>query len=83
MSSTKKSGKKGAQKAEKKAVITPQDEALQSILVFIRDTLYPLFSNEQVLKIIPRDEDMDKREQMELAIQAASATFIRSVSLCT
>lgn len=83
MSSTKKSGKKGAQKTEKKATLTPQDEALQSILKFIQDTLYPLFSNEQVLKIIPRDEDMDKREQMELAIQAASATFVRSVSLCT
>ena len=80
MSSSKKSGKKEGQK---KGALTPQDEALQSILVFIKDTLYPLFSNEQVSKIIPRDEDMDKKEQMELAIQAASATCVRSVSLCT
>lgn len=77
-SNTKKSGKK----AVAVAALTPQDEALQHILELITTTLYPLFSNESVLKIIPRDEDKDKREQMELAIQAASATFVRSVSLC-
>ena len=79
--SSKKGEKKGDRKIKKKT-LTPQDEALQHILEFISTTLYPLFSNEHAMKMVPRDEDKDKREQMELAIQAASATFIRSVSLC-